>query len=357
MTVRPVRFQVLDALRGVLAMTVALGHVGMPPLFGAMEQNNFYWSMAAKFWRTLAFGPPAVIAFFVISGFCIHYLYVGPDASMSVLRFYGRRYLRICLPIVVVAALYFLYLRPGVWPFGRDGILWNSTLWSLLCEEIYYAVYPLLLFAARRLGIKWILFASVFPCILALWITYPAVEWTDLGVFGTTIVLAPVWLSGAVLAEEAFNRKIAPVSVTALVAWRVGAWIVMWLALVLHFHLGFHQTASSVLIGIFAYFWLRAELSRGGDARPAPALVWLGAWSYSLYLTHPLVVLAVSKQGLDRLESVTTWTICMAAVILASYVFFLLIEAPSHRFARRISLRSSLRAAAPAPATSLSAPL
>ena len=28
---------------------------------------------------------------------------------------------------------------------GAASILWKSTLWSVLCEEIYYALYPLLL--------------------------------------------------------------------------------------------------------------------------------------------------------------------------------------------------------------------
>jgi hypothetical protein len=61
------RLLILDALRCVLAVCVAVGHVGMFPLFGPVGQPNPILDLMARGSRTLVFGPPAVIAFLVIS--------------------------------------------------------------------------------------------------------------------------------------------------------------------------------------------------------------------------------------------------------------------------------------------------
>ena len=94
------------------------------------------------------FGTPAVIVFFVISGFCIHLPYRG-DGKMQVGRYYLRRYTRILIPVAAAVGIYRSVGQQFVF-WGEHSILWQSPLWSLLCEEIYYALYPLL----RRCGVR-----------------------------------------------------------------------------------------------------------------------------------------------------------------------------------------------------------
>jgi peptidoglycan/LPS O-acetylase OafA/YrhL len=55
------RYYVIDALRSVLALCVAIGHVF--PLFGPVSQQDAFWDFLANGFRTMVFGPPAVIAF------------------------------------------------------------------------------------------------------------------------------------------------------------------------------------------------------------------------------------------------------------------------------------------------------
>jgi peptidoglycan/LPS O-acetylase OafA/YrhL len=333
------RFSILDALRGVLALIVVLGHVGMPPLFGPIDQDNEVWRALARMWRTLAFGPPAVIAFFVISGFCIHYPFAKADAKLPVIRFYLRRYLRIGLPIVAVAIILFR-IQPTVTLLGEKSVFWQSTLWSVLCEEVYYAFYPLILIAIRHFGLG-PLIVSGLSSLAVITRTFPVVEWSEIGVISTSIVLLPVWLLGAYLAKWARSTRLARKEIAGFSVgwWRAGAWALMWLALIFHFHSFLHQTVTGIIVGIYVYLWLRVELQI--STTPGPFLLWFGTWSYSLYLIHPLVISSAFRNGFDVSTSLVDWGLTMVSIFGFSYLFFLLIEAPSHALARRVSLRLS----------------
>lgn len=328
------RYYVIDALRAVLALCVVLGHTGVLPLFGAVGQPDHALDLIARAWRTLAFGPPAVIGFFVISGFCIHLPFAGGGRKVPLLRFYARRYLRILVPLLTVVAVYKI-----VWPdaviLGEHSILWHSTLWSIVCEELYYAAYPFLNRLRARSG--WLpLIALAFVAAAAIDLAYPSArDWEDLGIVYTTLVLSPVWLLGCLLAETVAARGSG--SRVSIWLWRLGVWSAMWVAGIAHFHAGLYQTQSGVLLGVLAYFWLRAELRHERESAPWPLLVWAGRWSYSLYLVHPIVI---SLFGLSVLAGspLLTWVVLLLAVLTASYVFYLLVERPSHRLARKVSL-------------------
>src|SRR5580658_5352825 len=129
------RYFALDALRFVLAFWVVIGHFRTFPLFGSETHQTGVVRWLARGFDTVVWGPPAVMAFFVISGFCIHYPNRSPGA-FPVLMFYGRRYTRILVPVgVALLLMRMLFGAVDVW--GASSILWKGTLWSLLCEEIY----------------------------------------------------------------------------------------------------------------------------------------------------------------------------------------------------------------------------
>jgi peptidoglycan/LPS O-acetylase OafA/YrhL len=81
--------------------------------------------------------------------------------------------------------------------------LWHSLLWSLLCEEIYYAAYPLLRIGRVRFGWSALLTAA-FAAGGGIAATHRyADDWSAYGPIGTAFILLPVWLLGCLLAEPA----------------------------------------------------------------------------------------------------------------------------------------------------------
>lgn len=170
-------YPILDALRFVLAFWVAMGHYGMFPLFFWTDEGTRLGHFLVHAWSTVVFATPAVIVFFVISGFCIHLPFIGSE-KLAVGRYYLRRYTRILIPVAGALCVYRLWGQHLVF-WGEHSILWESPLWSLACEEIYYAAYPLLRLARNRFGWKKLLSAS-FLAAVATGLTHPhSVGWHD----------------------------------------------------------------------------------------------------------------------------------------------------------------------------------
>jgi len=220
---------------------------------------------------------------------------------------------------------------------GSDSIFWHSTLWSVLCEEIFYALYPILNRVGSSFGLAKTLKSAFVIALPVAWFCSPAEEWQDLGILGTAVVLFPVWLLGCHLAEHVSSLKEAR-SPRVIWSWRLGAWAAMWVAEILHFHGGIPQTRSSIWIGVYCYFWVRAEISHYKNRAPRAVLVWAGRWSYSMYLIHPLVIALCVKYDFltegSRLSSAGK----IALILIGSYLFYLAVERPSHGIAKKIAL-------------------
>jgi peptidoglycan/LPS O-acetylase OafA/YrhL len=330
------RFYVLDALRILLALSVAMGHAGVFPFFGPVTHSGAVADIMARGFRTLVFGPPAVIAFFLISGFCIHYPFVSSKSRCPFFRFYARRYIRILTPVLGTVALFKLFF-PETVIIGPNSILWASTLWSIVCEEIYYALYPFLNRLFPQLGWPIVLTASFAAAAAVIVVGFPATDWQDVGIVGTSVTLFPIWLLGCYLAEQAASLS-GSYSATQIWLWRFLAWVTMWLSLVLHFHSPFHQTLTGVFVGVVFYFWLRAEIAYYRDRSPWRFLIWGGGWSYSLYLIHPIVIQVLTQHDASLFDRRVGWIAGMALVLLSAYAFYLIVERPSHNLARKLPL-------------------
>src|ERR1700730_15498400 len=91
------RLLAISSIRFILAMWVVVGHFGIPVL---AEQQHGALLQAARFLRNNAInGPAAVIVFFVVSGFCIHFRNRAGLVVRSWKAYYMRRYLRILIPM------------------------------------------------------------------------------------------------------------------------------------------------------------------------------------------------------------------------------------------------------------------
>ena len=333
-------YPVLDALRFVLAFWVAVGHYEMLPLFGDPASGTGFWHLFKHGWNTVVFGTPAVIVFFVISGFCIHLPFRGAG-KIDVPRYYLRRYTRILIPVAAALIIYRL-MGDRLTLRGEHSILWESPLWSLACEEIYYALYPLLRWARNAIGWHRFLAVSFAASVLISVQHRTATNWHVFGPLGTALMLLPVWLLGCLLAEQAESLRESDGSVS-IWFWRFFAWMGCWTAEMLHFKMHIPYTQTMLWFGVLAYFWVRQEIAHGKDSPPNRRLAAAGAWSYSLYLMHPKGESLVGYFLSGSLHGRLVWFIVMASGLSFSYLFYLAVERPSHNLARKIRMRGADR--------------
>jgi peptidoglycan/LPS O-acetylase OafA/YrhL len=342
------RYAVLDALRFVLALWVTIGHFETFPLFAGMNEAAPFGRIVLHAWQSIVFGTPAVIVFFVISGFCIHLPYRG-EIKLDIGRFYLRRYTRILIPVAAAVGIYrFVGQRFVFW--GEHSILWQSPLWSLLCEEIYYAAYPLL----RRLrrAVSWQYAIPVaFAASVGVALTHvQALSWHEFGPLGTATILLPVWLLGCLLADEVDTLPAMPADARWRIwVWRFAAWFASWMTEMLHFKAHVPLTQTMAWFGLIAYLWVKHEIAWSKTRAPWSVLAWAGLWSYSLYLVHAQAaglwywLRAWWLTGIN-LGPRMNWLAVISSSLVGAYIFYLVVERPSHRLARWIG--SSRRAAA-----------
>lgn len=338
------RYPILDALRFILAFWVTMGHVSVFPLFAWADTTTKFGRLLVHAWSSVVFGTPAVIGFFIISGFCIH-LPFRNNEKLYVGRYYARRYTRILIP--VVAAL-FVWRGAGEKQglFGAHSILWDSPLWSLLCEEIYYALYPLLRVIRARFG--WaLIFYFTFPLSVGISLLHlRAVDWQTYGPFGTAFILLPVWLLGCVLAEQS-DRLVARNSNWEIWGWRLMIWAASWVSEMLHFKFGIHIAVTMLWFGVLAYVWVKKELAHSLKNPPPHVFVWAGAWSYSLYLIHGAAPEFYKLLHIPDLGALVNWLLLYGFILGSSYLFYLAIERPSHLLARKIRVTPHPRSPKP----------
>ncbi len=338
------RYPILDALRFILAFWVTMGHLIVFPLFAWADTSTKLGRFLVHGWSSLVFGTPAVIGFFIISGFCIH-LPFRNNEKLYAARYYARRYTRILVP--VIAALVVWRLAGNHQSLlGANSVLWASPLWSLLCEEIYYALYPLIRVVRWRYG--WApIFYLTFPLSSGISLLhFRSTDWQTYGPLGTAFILFPVWLLGCVLAEQS-DHLAALNSSWEIWAWRFMIWFASWLSEILHFKFGVHTGVTMLWFGVLAYFWVKKEIAHGLNRSPSRILIWGGAWSYSLYLIHGAAPEFYKLIPIHNFGVLVNWFLFYAFVLGTSYLFYLAIERPSHLLARKIRITPHPKAAKP----------
>lgn len=334
----------LDSIRAVLASWVVYGHFGrgLPP--DVMSEGPLRYLRLLI--NNAVFSGSAVVGFFVVSGFCIHY----PNRqarSIDLLPFYVRREVRILVPLGLMLALSRFV---GVtMPVFRA-----SILWSLICEEIYYLLYPAILVAIRKVGAVRLLIASFIAAYSVIIIvpnhdgTYPAY-----GASLNWVVGLPCWLLGCLLAQNIQDSRFALTSISSKRLWtmRTVTFMGSLVCSILRFHTSLAAPWTLDLFAVLCFFWLRTEILYYRRRSTPPLLERLGLGSYSIYLVHLHAWVLWSRMGAPD------WFVPRFLFVFAfAYAFYRLVESPSHRLARtsylwlkRRSLTGDLAERAPAP--------
>lgn len=297
------RVKGIDKLRALAALSVVIAHI--------------YGSAIPGYWKYLFTGHPSVIAFFVISGFCIHRPYV--QNRLDVKAFLAARLVRI-LPPVLVAMFFANRLQMNLYNF-TDGYI----LWSVVCELWYYGCYPIFYWASKYISWK-------AQFVLAMLVSFTIVgyfgsdQYGGAAVYGpylNWVVALPSWLLGCVVAEQEIGKP-ANVYIWRLVT-ALAAAIAYYLTM--NTSIGFYLTMN--LFAVLAAVWLKAEIA---TAKSSNWLDWIGTWSFSIYLIHMIANRAIEVYWAAYIPYKG---IALTALAM-SLIFYFIVEKPSHFLARKV---------------------
>lgn len=325
----------ISSLRFALASWVVVSHF-FPPIL-VEHQHTLALIAARALVDNSVCGPAAVIIFFVISGFCIHFPNRNGLSVPSWRLYFMRRYVRILIPMAVAMALSV--------PLGiHFGLFGDSILWSLLCEEIYYLLYPGLLLIRDRVGWRGLM-GLAWALSIAVILTNPSERmYVGHGPALTWALGLPCWLLGCRLAERLERLSAVPVTAREIWMWRGGVWAYSVAASALTFHSPIRFPITLNLFAVLGVFWIEREI-RFYRAGRMPQFENLGEASYSMYLTHIHGAAAWYLLPFSHaLHPWASWVGTIFTIVVFTALFYRFVEKPSHRLARKLSSPALSRA-------------
>lgn len=339
------RLSFLDGLRALAALWVVLGHCHLFTLGW-----NSSASLLGKPLDVLLYMHLGVNVFLVVSGFCLALPVVRNNNRMrvSLLEYFQARAWRILLPyyavlILILLVNYFIPLiQMGRHPLGLTGeipamVLWsnflllqdffpqlnniNGPFWSVATEWHLYFLFPLAVWLLRRLGVTALLLAGG---VLAAGLTWfrgidPVLSYTLLPE-AIMVPIPPYFVSLFVMGMAAAALAFDPAYAARRARIERGA---RWIGIALMLPLGILLWRYRIIDGSNVFVFLdhlhvidplagavvaaflvvlcglspQHRLRRALEARP---LVFIGGFSYSLYLVH-IPILALLGEVLNRM--------------------------------------------------------
>ncbi|MEP6741987.1 MAG: acyltransferase [bacterium] len=372
------RLQSIDALRGVAALGVVLYHAVLQTQ-NAVPHNFFKWPV--KLIQFLSsFGYIGVFLFFVISGFCIHLQWAksragGHEQPIQFGPFWRRRIRRLYPPYLIAFALFMLMaaLTTGIQVthfFVYDVVMHllmlhnldpqtcysiNGVFWTLAIEEQLYLAYFLLLFLRKRWGWG----TTLVICALARlgWFFFSHAVWIAMGKGVPVPEAAAVhwftWALGAIAVEAAFGIVKLPRWCRNI--WLGGAAIILasaistvlpntqkdtlphdlaWMLMHPLWGFGFFVVVNRAVNAEYAWIKQLREPRVFGRlmAKGVAAAATVGVFSYSLYLTHELVIMQSWAFTIKELSPmINALGIVVPATIAFAWLFFRFCEKPYMR--------------------------
>jgi peptidoglycan/LPS O-acetylase OafA/YrhL len=365
---RPGRVVGLDGIRGLAALYVVGYHIFVRAWPGYPGANH------APFWAAwLSHGRGGVAIFIALSGFSLG---LGPARSgwkfTSIATYAHRRAWRILPPYWAALGFslvmtWFVLAQPG-WrvPNGKSVVVYgllvqdvfsvgspNRAFWSIAIEAQLYVLLPFLLLLVRRVSAR-AMVGLVAAIVVTIGLLGPHVPLMNSALVKFTPDLAVLFAVGLLAAgivtagERTRSRPwagyalAATVAAIALMVVKGSTWSslnLFWLDLAWALALGCFLAAIATSRPRFVVRFLNSRMPRS-----------LGSCSYSLYLTHAPIVIAVSY-GLvrGRVTAGTPMFFLLIAILLPMTVCFArmfaaVFEAPFQRHRGWIPLRQAMSA-------------
>lgn len=324
----------LDSLRIILAVIVLLSHLDTYPLL----HQNHYPKILYGILDNSFVGVCAVIAFFIISGIVIHFPYAD-NKEFNPYSFLIKRYIRLGIPMFIIYIIAKMMNMP----------ISHLPFWSLYCEIIYYSIYPLILYLTKKkIKIIFSLFLITFVLsYIIILIEGNALkdfihqnkdlngDYWQLGIPITALLGLPNWILGVILAQKFVDQeKNIHFSQKKIYTIRFIIFFVSVICSIGRFHLSISYTLSLNVFGLLAAYWIWIEINYWVKHKTNKVLELAGKFSYSVYICHALILFTINSYM--KLNWITLFLEIIGSLVF-SYIFYLAVERPSHRLARKIN--------------------
>ena len=357
------RIPVIDFLRGLSCLGVLLYHVRVDLWVGWWRITSYpeEYSSFAKAMAWLSIPTPfmgyAVVLFFLISGFCIHYPNANGNVRPDWKTYLKRRFLRI-YPTYLIAILftsiisYYCHVRwdDNTWdlerilrvstisqnyPPGSGQFLSNPSLWTIPLEIEFYVLYPIAFFFLLKFGFLKLFLLSFAISGIGLYLSEQGMQWISF----TAAFLWPSWLLGSWVSYA--HRKNILVQIKNILIYPI---FILFLILALTSRLQNWESWIQYFCWTGFYCFLFMILLRSKrlfkikDKLIFRSLAWLGRISFSLYLIHfPLFKLFgyfhCEFHGEKPANFLVTSLYIIPAIFVA-WLFFKFIEHPIHKWSK-----------------------
>jgi peptidoglycan/LPS O-acetylase OafA/YrhL len=358
----------LDGIRGLAALYVVVYHIFL------RAWSGYPAATLAPFWTVwLSYGRAAVVIFIALSGFSLG---LGPARSgwrlASIATYAHRRAWRILPPYWAALAFslvltWYVLAQPGLpVPNGKSVAVYgllvqdvfsvgspNRAFWSIAIEAQLYVLLPLLLLLVRRVSAL-AMAGLVAAIVVTIGVLGPHVALMNTALVKFTPDLAVLFAvgllaSGIVTAGERTRSRpwagyslAAAVPAIVLMVVKGSVWSyfnLFWLDLAWAPAIGCFLAAVATSRPRFVLRFLNSRMPRS-----------LGSCSYSLYLTHLPIVVAVSY-GLvaGHVTAGTPMFFVLVAILLPTTVCFArmfaaVFELPFQRYRGWVPLRRAMSA-------------
>lgn len=371
---RAPRWTQLDGLRGIAALCVVICHYAEvikddPALAGSAIQRGLH-ALALSPLGGLMLGLPAVLLFFVLSGFSLALMLRKADSDYA--SYAARRIIRIWPPYVMSILLNVLLIAWLGWPGGAAPSSWLGSVtgqplhWDLLLQHLFL-LWP---FEAHYNFVAWTLVHELrislfFPVIYLLITRFgarKALQWSvpvSIGAAGVSYLAK--YLHMPILADLVISLHYALFftigAVLALHAEAIQVW---------YRQLDPRRRGLLVLIAVLSYTYPSQIRDLGMPGFPMIATHWmtlpsvtillvlaisspavtrmlrwpliqkLGTISYSLYLFHALVIFAVMGSFRAAHGTLMATAVGLPLSIVLAVVTYRAFERPSQKLGGRI---------------------
>ncbi len=354
------RISTLDALRGIAALIVVLHHANY--MVGAHWGPAMLWLLEWSPLRVLKAGRLAVVFFFVLSGYVLTLALLRQRGPVSPAAWAVRRTLRLVPPVVasVLLSAGLCWWLSGGRPPDHLGLLvavsWreppdlvsllkhmalldagdyafplNIVLWSLVHEWRISLVMPLVLLFRGHVAL---LLGAAFLLRSAAVSAGAPEDGAMLGRHLHSTVAATTYFLFAFAAGAALALKEPLPGLAGTARW--AAWAAVLAITVLRSDLA--VIGASVLLILLA----RGEAGAFVRWLRSAPLQWLGKVSYSLYLVHVPVALALAHALHGDLPTPAVAVLTVVLALPAAAVFYAAVERPALLLSRALVHRTEV---------------